>query len=51
MKILDLPATSKASMTFKNAYNYADFIFSSRFEGIKLNTELTDKDIKEVNTT
>ena len=46
-----LNQTQFDSMTFHEAYEYADALYSERFEGLKLNTNWTEDQIGMVNTT
>lgn len=41
-KILELSEGDKTKMSYHDAYNYADFVYSSLFENLTLNTELTE---------
>jgi hypothetical protein len=51
-KIMNLNETQKNAMTFKDAYLYADLVFSQKFELIKSKkVEWTDQDILYVNRT
>jgi hypothetical protein len=50
--IMNLNQTQKDSMTFKNAYEYADLVFSQQFELIKTKkVEWTEQDILYINRT
>lgn len=41
VEVMDLPDTEIPSMTFRDAYHYADLIFSQDFEGIDNDLNLT----------
>lgn len=41
VEVMDLPDTEIPSMTFRDAYHYADLIFSQDFEGIDNDLDLT----------
>tara|TARA_B110000285_G_scaffold220590_1_gene272539 strand:- start:35 stop:577 length:543 start_codon:yes stop_codon:yes gene_type:complete len=47
----NLNQTQTDGMTFHDAYQYADAVYSERFEGIKLNADWNEDQIGMVNTT
>lgn len=49
--LTDQPESAIDDMTFMDAYHYADLVFSQRFEGLEVDFEWTDDEIKMVNYT
>ena len=50
-KMMNLNESEEDKMTFKDAYGYADLVFSQRFEGNKQEVNWSDHDLLEVDQT
>ena len=45
VRVMDLPDSEIPDMTFKDAYEYADLVYSQKFEGINNDIDWTDDDL------